>query len=123
MADFTNPSLETLVICRTVTAFTILSPGPQASPPPGGTFHYESFRDCNHADPVGNLNLFRYWLPLKAHGYRGWRYDMAHGYAACCVGCMMFYGSRCTATGEWSSTATQRPHRVGWWAWVPMSVS
>jgi hypothetical protein len=52
MADFTNPSLETLVICRTVTAFTILSPGPQASPPPGGTFHYESFRDCNHAYPV-----------------------------------------------------------------------
>lgn len=48
----------------------------------GRAFSYESFRDIDHTSPVVRNDIVRYLLLLKSYGYRGWRYDMVHGYHA-----------------------------------------
>jgi alpha-amylase len=34
----------------------------------------------DHTNPQVHHDIVRYLLQLKSMGYRGWRYDMVHGY-------------------------------------------
>lgn len=53
----------------------------------GGTFNYPSFRDLNHTDARVRADILRYLLLPRSLGYRGWRYDMVHGYGARWIAC------------------------------------
>ena len=97
-ADFRNPDWGTWAITRGDEAFT--NPGsevfgtpvnqrgaPEERPSPyashgGTTYAYDSFRDIDHTDIRVRRDIVRYLLQLKSLGYRGWRYDMVHGYHA-----------------------------------------
>ncbi len=46
------------------------------------TYAYESFRDIDHTNKQVRHDIIKYLLLLKSMGYRGWRYDMVHGYHA-----------------------------------------
>jgi alpha-amylase len=48
----------------------------------GTTYQYESFRDLDHTERRVRHDLIRHLLQLRSMGYRGWRYDMVHGYHA-----------------------------------------
>ena len=48
----------------------------------GTTYTYDSFRDIDHTNKQVRRDIIRYLLQLKSYGYRGWRYDMVHGYHA-----------------------------------------
>jgi alpha-amylase len=48
----------------------------------GKTYDYPSFRDLDHTNKQVRRDILRYLLQLKTAGYRGWRYDMVHGYHA-----------------------------------------
>lgn len=49
----------------------------------GGTaYAYASFRDIDHTNKNVRRDLIKYLLQLQSLGYRGWRYDMVHGYHA-----------------------------------------
>lgn len=94
-ADFKNPDWGTWAICRTDEAFTNVASGITNTPAdqrgdceetadyrPEGTYNYDSFRDIAHTDPRVRKDIERYLLQLQSLGYRGWRYDMVHGYQA-----------------------------------------
>jgi alpha-amylase len=96
-ADFKNPDWGTWAITRNDEAFTnpasevyntpVKQRGapeehPEYAPQRGTTYAYGSFRDLNHTNPQVRRDLMRYLLQLKSLGYRGWRYDMVHGYHA-----------------------------------------
>ena len=46
------------------------------------TYAYDAYRDVDHTNGGVRRDLFRYLLQLKSLGYRGWRYDMVHGFHA-----------------------------------------
>lgn len=46
------------------------------------THQYEVFRDIDHTNEQVRRDILRSLLQLRSAGYRGWRYDMAHGYHA-----------------------------------------
>ena len=48
----------------------------------GTTYGYGSFRDLDHTSERVRRDVIRYLLQLKSIGYRGWRYDMVHGFHA-----------------------------------------
>ena len=48
----------------------------------GTTYPYDAYRDVDHTNGGVRRDLFRYLLQLKSLGYRGWRYDMVHGFHA-----------------------------------------
>lgn len=48
----------------------------------GTTYSYGSFRDLDHTNEQVRRDVIKYLLQLKSFGYRGWRYDMVHGYHA-----------------------------------------
>lgn len=49
----------------------------------GGTsYQYKDFRDLDHSDPTVKADISRFMLSLRTLGYRGWRYDMVHGFLA-----------------------------------------
>ena len=50
--------------------------------PGGRDYAYGDFRDIDHTNPQVRRDIIRYLLLLKGMGYRGWRYDMVHGYHA-----------------------------------------
>src|SRR5579871_2217616 len=52
------------------------------APGRGKCFGYGSFRDLDHTNKQVRRDILRYMLQLKSAGYRGWRYDMVHGYHA-----------------------------------------
>ncbi len=97
-ADFKNPDWGTWSITRDDEAFT--NPGsevvgtpvdqrgaPEESPGEyaghgGTTYSYPDFRDIDHTNETVRRDIIRYLLQLKSLGYRGWRYDMVHGYHA-----------------------------------------
>ena len=93
--DFSKPDWGPWAICRTDEAFTRPESGVAGLPMdqrgdceevvdyrPGTTFQYPDFRDIAHTDGRVRGDIERYLLELKSLGYRGWRYDMVHGYAA-----------------------------------------
>ena len=48
----------------------------------GTTYAYPAFRDIDHTNPTVRRDVIRYLKLLQSIGYRGWRYDMVHGYHA-----------------------------------------
>ena len=48
----------------------------------GTTYEYDSFSDIDHTNPQVRKDILRYLFQLKSAGYRGWRYDVVHGYHA-----------------------------------------
>jgi alpha-amylase len=97
-ADFQNPDWGPWAITRDDEAFTnpeselfelpVEQRGaaeelPAAYAGHGGTtYSYASFRDIDHSSKAVRRDILRYLLQLKSLGYRGWRYDMVHGYHA-----------------------------------------
>ena len=97
-ADFRNPDWGPWAITRDDEAFShpdselfelpIEQRGaPEESPAAyaghgGATYSYASFRDIDHSNKAVRRDVMRYLLQLRSLGYRGWRYDMAHGYRA-----------------------------------------
>jgi alpha-amylase len=78
----------------------------------GTTYQYPSLRDIDHTNTQVRRDILRYLLQLKSAGYRGWRYDMVHGYDARWIA---LYNKRTNPTfsvGEydWDKHADQR----GW---------
>jgi alpha-amylase len=94
-ADFKNPAWGTWAICKTDESFS--DPASEVNGTPAnqrgdceesvdyradGTYAYSSFRDIAHVDSRVRRDIERYLLSLKSLGYRGWRYDMVHGFHA-----------------------------------------
>src|SRR5439155_20711102 len=97
-ADFKNPDWGPWAICRTDEAFQNPDSGITNTPMDqrgeceelpkeytqhgGTTYQYPSFRDIAHTNQQVRRDIVRYLLQLRSLGYRGWRYDMVHGYHA-----------------------------------------
>ncbi len=97
-ADFQNPAWGSWAITRDDEAFTNPDSELHATPVDqrgaaeeqpteyaghgGTTYAYASFRDIDHSNRTVRRDIIRYLLQLKSLGYRGWRYDMVHGYHA-----------------------------------------
>jgi alpha-amylase len=96
-AGFRNPDWGTWAITRDDEAFT--NPASEVAGTPldrrgapeekpdyaghgGTTYAYDAFRDIDHTEPRVRRDVIRHLLQLKSLGYRGWRYDMVHGYHA-----------------------------------------
>ena len=127
-ADFRNPDWGTWAITRDDEAFT--NPASEIFGTPvdrrgaaeerpveyaqhgGTTYEYGSFRDIDHTDPQVRRDLIRYLLQLKSAGYRGWRYDMVHGYHAKWIAVYNRASKPTFAVGEydWGAHVAQR----GW---------
>ncbi len=78
----------------------------------GTTYQYKDFRDIDHNNPKVKEDILRYLFSLRTFGYRGWRYDMVHGFLADKIS---FYNSMTTpsfSVGEfdWGAHGDQR----GW---------
>ena len=127
-ADFKNPDWGTWAICQTDEAFTNTNSGvtdtpqdqrgkceEQADYRPGGTYSYGDFRDIAHTDPRVRRDIVRYLLQLKSLGYRGWRYDMVHGYHARWIALYNRLTQPTFSVGEydWDKHAEQRT-----WIWM-----
>lgn len=100
-ADFKNPDWGPETICREDEVFVngparfkLVPPNKRGASEPrpkeytqhgGSTFQYESFRDIDHTNATVQRDILRYMLSLKSFGYRGWRYDMVHGYHASAI--------------------------------------
>jgi alpha-amylase len=97
-ADFRNPDWGTWAITRDDEAFTnpdsevFGTPEDQRGAPEerpieytlhgGSSYAYHSFRDIDHTNEQVRRDIIRYLLQLRSMGYRGWRYDMVHGFHA-----------------------------------------
>jgi alpha-amylase len=97
-ADFKNPSWGTWAICKSDECFTkpesevVGTPDsqrgadeeatPEYAAQRGHAYPYGDFRDLNRTNAQVHHDIVRYLLQLKSAGYRGWRYDMVHGYHA-----------------------------------------
>jgi alpha-amylase len=78
----------------------------------GTTYGYESFRDLDHTNRQVRRDLAVHLLQLRSLGYRGWRYDMVHGYHARWIGVYNRLSEPTFSVGEfdWDKHANQR----GW---------
>ncbi len=128
-ADFKNPDWGTWAITRDDEAF--INPAsevyntpveqrgapeehPQYASQRTTTYPYGSFRDIDHTNPRVRRDLLKYLLQLKSLGYRGWRYDMVHGYHAGWVARYNRASQPTFAVGEydWDKQGEQRG-----WVW------
>lgn len=80
----------------------------------GTTYAYPGFRDIDHTNLQVRQDIVRYLKQLQSMGYRGWRYDMVHGFHARWIA---YYNKRTQPTfsvGEydWDKHAEQRG-----WVW------
>jgi alpha-amylase len=126
--DFQNPAWGLWAICADDEAFSDPNSGVAGTPmdqrgapeegrspygaPGRRDYAYGGFRDLDHTNRQVRRDIIRYLLLLKSAGYRGWRYDMVHGYHARWVA---LYNKRTHPTfsvGEydWDKHAEQR----GW---------
>jgi alpha-amylase len=48
----------------------------------GTTYAYDVFRDIDHSNKDVRRDIVKAMLSLRSLGYRGWRYDMVHGFRA-----------------------------------------
>lgn len=78
---FSNPRSDVFGTPENLRGAREESPAPYASHG-GTTYQYGDFRDLDHTSPRVRRDIIRYLLQLKSLGYRGWRYDMVHGYHA-----------------------------------------
>jgi alpha-amylase len=131
-ADFTNPTWGLWAVCRNDELFEQATwsntpdaeRGAEEESVPydsfgGTTYRYESFRDLDHTNRQVRKDILRYLLQLKSIGYRGWRYDMVHGFHARWIA---LYNKRSKPTFsvgeyEWDHHDAQRG-----WIWHTASV-
>jgi alpha-amylase len=130
-ADFKNPDWGLWAVCRSDEAFHSpdsplkdtpeVQQGAEEERPKeytrhGGTcYQYPSFRDIDHTNPKVRRDVLKYMLSLKSLGYRGWRYDMVHGYHAKRVAT---YNKRTKPTfsvGEYDWSAHGEMRGWAWW--------
>jgi alpha-amylase len=128
-ADFKNPDWGTWAITRDDEAFSnpasevyntkVEQRGapeerPEYAPQGTTTYAYGSFRDIDHTSPQVRRDIMRYLLQLRSLGYRGWRYDMVHGYHARWVAQYNRASQPTFAVGEydWNKQGEQRG-----WVW------
>ncbi|MBW3623340.1 MAG: alpha-amylase [Armatimonadetes bacterium] len=126
-ADFVNPDWEPGSICRHDEVFhregsplfglpEPLRGQPEERPYPYGsawhTYAYEGFRDLDHTNAVVRRDLLRYLLQLKSMGYRGWRYDMVHGFHARCIALYNQWSRPTFSVGEYDWD--KQPEQRGW---------
>jgi alpha-amylase len=78
---FTNPASEAYNTPESQRGAAEEKPTPYATHG-GTTYAYGSFRDLDHTNDQVRKDIVRYLQQLKSAGYRGWRYDMVHGYHA-----------------------------------------
>ncbi len=129
-ANFSNPDWDTRAITEDDEAFT--NPNSEAFDTPlemrgrgeelpteythhgGTTYGYDSFRDIDHTNLQVRRDIIRYLLQLKSMGYRGWRYDMVHGYHARWIATYNRATHPTFSVGEydWDKHAAQRG-----WVW------
>jgi alpha-amylase len=131
-ADFKNPDWGLWAVCRSDEALHNPDSPLKDTPPPdrqgakeerpkeytqhGGTcYQYPSFRDIDHTNPRVRRDVLLYMLSLKSLGYRGWRYDMVHGYHAERVA---LYNTRTRpsfSVGEYDWSAHGEMRGWAWW--------
>ena len=127
-ADFKNPDWGTWAITAQDEAFlnpksdvfnTPLTERGAAEEKPssytnhgGSNYAYSSFRDLDHSNKTVRRDIIKYLLQLKSLGYRGWRYDMVHGYHARWIAVYNRATQPTFSVGEydWAAHAEQR----GW---------
>lgn len=126
--DFKDPDWGRWSICREDEAFHHLKSeakdtplfqrgAEEESPYPyaqhgGTTYQYVDFRDLDHTSERVRRDIIRYLLQLRSMGYRGWRYDMVHGYHARWIAVYNKASKPTFSVGEydWDKHAEQR----GW---------
>ncbi len=126
-AGFRNPQWGTWAITRYDEAFTnpesevyqtpVEQRGAEEERPEyvghgGITYSYSSFRDLDHTNKTVRRDIIRYLLQLKSMGYRGWRYDMVHGYHARWIAVYNRVTHPTFAVGEYEWD--QQPAQRGW---------
>ncbi len=127
-ANFENPDWDTRAITKNDEAFTnpdsevfdtpLAMRGAEEERPieytrhQGTTYAYDSFRDIDHTNTQVRRDIIRYLLQLKSMGYRGWRYDMVHGFHARWIATYNRATQPTFSVGEydWDKHAAQR----GW---------
>lgn len=89
-------------------------PTPYGSASAGSTYSYGVFRDIDHTNRTVRRDIFRYLLQLRSMGYRGWRYDMVHGFHARWVAAYNRRSAPTFSVGEydWDKQGEQRG-----WVW------
>ena len=127
-ADFKNPTWGPWAICADDEAFSNPASGISSTPVAqrgkceetvsyrsSGTYAYPSFRDIAHTDIRVRRDIVRYLLALQSLGYRGWRYDMVHGYGAQWIAQYNSATKPTFSVGEydWDKQAEQRG-----WVWA-----
>lgn len=127
-ADFKNPDWGTWAITANDEAFVnpdseiyntpesqrgAAEENPSAYAGHGGTtYGYGSFRDLDHTNKTVRRDIIRYLLQLKSLGYRGWRYDMVHGYHARWIAVYNRATHPTFSVGEYDWAA--HPEQRGW---------
>lgn len=132
-ADFKNPDWGTWAITRYDEAFT--NPNSEVYNTPmdkrgadegkpsylsgGSTYAYPDFRDIDHSNSQVRRDIVKYLLQLQSLGYRGWRYDMVHGYDAKWIAVYNRATHPTFSVGEydWGAHAQQRG-----WIWNTATV-
>jgi alpha-amylase len=126
-ASFKNPSWGTWAICADDEAFSTPDSGIQNTPMEqrgnceekasyidknDKTYAYGVYRDVAHTDKRVRDDVIRYLLQLRSLGYRGWRYDMVHGFNAKWIACYNAASNPTFSVGEydWGAHNQQR----GW---------
>jgi alpha-amylase len=128
--DFKNPDWGLWSICRSDEAFTDRASPAFATPvekrgaeeevpseyAPGRatTYQYKSFRDLDHTNKQVRRDILKYMLQLKSIGYRGWRYDMVHGYHALRVA---LYNKRTEPTFSVGEYDWDKQNEQRGWSW------
>lgn len=120
-ADFKNPDWDTTTICKDDEVFT-RGPMSYRNAPRGQSeggaryrdnfYSYGDFRDIDHSSEVVRRDILKYLKSLRTFGYRGWRYDMVHGYHAKYLALYNKHSNPTFSVGEydWDKHAQQR----GW---------
>ncbi len=129
--DFKNPDWGLKTICADDEAFSNPASGVAGTPMSdrgapeesnalygtkgGRDYAYGDFRDIDHTNRQVRRDLIRYLLLLKGLGYRGWRYDMVHGYHARHVALYNRRSNPTFSVGEYDWS--KQPEWRGWsWA-------
>jgi alpha-amylase len=127
-ADFKNPDWGAWAICRTDESFSNPASGIANTPDDqkgdceerateymyDKTYNYDSFRDIAHTDKRVRDDIERYLLSLRSLGYRGWRYDMVHGYHAMWIACYNAVTNPTFSVGEYDWSAH---NQMRGWIW------
>ena len=123
--DFKNPTWGTWSICADDEAFSRVESGVKDTPMNqrgnceekasymfDKTYGYNVYRDIAHTDKRVRDDVVRYLLQLRSLGYRGWRYDMVHGFHAKWIACYNAATTPTFSVGEydWNAHNQQR----GW---------